>query len=101
MGKAFDKIMDGLQEAVAIAEGRADPATYRVHVPDDVDVAAIRKGLGLTQQAFALRYGFSPPAVRDWEQKRRRPEAAARTLLKVIEKDHQAVDRALATGERL
>lgn len=35
---AFDKIMAGLTEAVDIAEGRADPATYRVHVPTEVNV---------------------------------------------------------------
>lgn len=29
--KAFDRIMDGLKEAKAIAEGKADPSTYRVH----------------------------------------------------------------------
>lgn len=96
MTKAFDKIMDGLTDALAIAEGAADPATYRVHVPEEVDVRAIRCAQGLTQAAFALRYGFSPPAVRDWEQGRRRPEASARILLKVIEKRPEAVLEALS-----
>lgn len=96
MTKAFDKIMDGLTDALAIAEGTADPATYRVHVPEEVDVRAIRHAQGLTQEAFALRYGFSPPAVRDWEQGRRRPEASARILLKVIEKRPEAVLEALS-----
>jgi hypothetical protein len=31
--KAFDKIAEGLIDAIAIAKGKADPATYRVHVP--------------------------------------------------------------------
>lgn len=97
MTKAFDKIMDGLNDALAIAEGKADPASYRVHVPEEVDVKTIRKAQGLSQEAFALRYGFSPPAVRDWEQGRRRPEAAARVLLKVIEKRPDAVLEALST----
>jgi putative transcriptional regulator len=35
-----------------------------------VDVAAIRAKLGLTQEAFAARFGFSKGAVRDWEQGR-------------------------------
>lgn len=32
--RAFEKIRDGLLSAVEIIEGRADPSTYRVHVPD-------------------------------------------------------------------
>jgi len=96
MSKPFNKIMDGLADALAIVEGRADPTSFRIHVPEEVDVKAIRKAQGLSQEAFAFRYGFSPPAVRDWEQGRRRPEAAARTLLKVIEKRPDAVIEALS-----
>jgi putative transcriptional regulator len=60
-----------------------------------VNVAAIRKATGLSQDLFAKRYGFSAAAIKDWEQGRRKPEAAARTLLIVIDKDREAVDRAL------
>ena len=82
----FDRIMRGLKEATAYARGEADLTKYRVHVPDAVDVAAIRAKLDLTQEAFAVRFGFSKGAVRDWEQGRKVPEASARILLKVIEK---------------
>jgi putative transcriptional regulator len=82
----FDRIMRGLKEATAYARGEADTTKYRVHVPDTVDVAAIRTKLDLTQEAFAVRFGFSKGAVRDWEQGRKVPEASARILLKVIEK---------------
>lgn len=92
----FRRIIAGLNDAVAIAEGRADPSTYRVHVPEDVDVKRIRQRLRLSQTEFARRYGFSPSAVKDWEQRRRRPEAAARVLLMVIDREPEAVDRALA-----
>ena len=91
----FERIMAGLQDAVDIVEGRADPATYRVHVPETVDVRALRQKMHLTQAAFADRFGFTASAVRDWEQGRRRPEASARVLLKVIEKEPDAVARAL------
>lgn len=94
----FAGVMAGLEDALEIAEGRADPAAYRVHAPEEVDVRAIRKAQGLTQEAFARRYGFSPPAVRDWEQGRRRPEASARILLRVIETNPKAVEAALAAG---
>lgn len=91
----FDRIMSGLNEVLAIAEGRAEPA--RLHVPERMDVKAIRTAQGLTQVQFAQRYGFSASAVRDWEQNRRQPEAAARVLLKVIERRPDAVLEALAS----
>lgn len=96
MGKAFDKIMAGLEEAAAIARGEAEPATYRVHVPEEIDVRAIRASQGLSQAQFADRYGFSAAAVRDWEQKRKRPEASARILLKIIERRPEVVQEALS-----
>jgi putative transcriptional regulator len=89
----FDRIMAGLGEVAEIVAGRTEPA--RVFVPTDVDVKAIRAKLGLSQGAFAARFGFSRSSVQDWEQKRRRPEASARVLLRVIEREPQAVERAL------
>ena len=91
--KAFDKIAAGLNEAIAIAKGEAEPP--RMFVPPSVDVVAIRKRAKLSQRAFAERYGFSLAAVRDWEQRRRNPDPAARTLLLVIDREPQAVERAL------
>ena len=92
----FDGIMEGLEQALAHAEGRADLSTFRIHAPERMDVKAIRTAQGLTQTQFAERYGFSASAVRDWEQNRRQPEAAARVLLKVIERRPDAVLEALA-----
>lgn len=68
----------------------------RIRVPAEVDVKAVRRRMGLTQAAFAARFGFTLSAVREWEQWRRRPEASARVLLKVIEREPEAVERALA-----
>jgi putative transcriptional regulator len=93
---AFDKIKAGLQDAIAIARGEADPSTYRVHVPADVDVKAIRRKLGMTQAEFARSFGFGLDAVQNWEQGRRRPEGAARAFLKVIDREPDTVRRALA-----
>lgn len=94
--RAFDKIAAGLREAAAIERGEADPGTYRVHVPETVDVKAIRAKLKLSQGAFAMRFGFSVASVQDWEQNRRSPETSARVLLKVIDREPEAVQRALA-----
>jgi putative transcriptional regulator len=98
--KAFEKIAEGLTEAIAIARGEADPASYNVHAPDDIDVLKIRRALGLTREAFAMRFGLQLGTVRDWEQRKRRPEGAARVLLAVIETEPEAVTRALAAVAR-
>lgn len=60
------------------------------------DVRALRERLGLSQEAFAERFHLSLRTVQDWEQRRRVPEGPARVLLQVIERDPQAVERALA-----
>jgi putative transcriptional regulator len=94
--RAFEKIKAGLDSARAYLDGTADKSLYRVHVPEKLDVKKIRTRLGLSQEAFAQTYGFALSAVRDWEQGRRRPERSARILLKIVEKEPEAVTRALA-----
>jgi putative transcriptional regulator len=94
--RAFGKIMAGLESAKAYVDATADKRKYRVHVPEKIDVKKIRTRLGLSQEAFAEKYGFALSAVRDWEQGRRRPERSARILLKIVEKEPEAVMRALA-----
>jgi putative transcriptional regulator len=91
---AFDKIAAGLRDAVAFEAGDDNAGVARV--PPTIDVRAIRKAQGLSQDAFAQRFGFPPATVRDWEQGRRQPETSARILLRVIEREPEAVQRALA-----
>ncbi len=61
-----------------------------------VDVAALRKRLGMSQPVFAHMFGLSVGTIRDWEQGRCQPDGPARVLLHVIEREPQAVERALA-----
>ena len=89
-----DELLASLHEAGEILAGTRAPARAWVP-PATVDVKAIRGRRGLSQAAFARRYGFSADAVRDWEQGRRRPEQAARTLLLMIDKEPEAVERVL------
>lgn len=89
------RLIQSAREAVAIAKGEADPATYRIHVPADIDVAGIRKALGLTQAAFSARYGFPIGTLRDLEQGRAKPDASTRAYLLVISREPEAVQRAL------
>jgi|SRR5882672_5629666 len=54
-------------------------------LPQNVDVAAIRHRLRLSQAAFARCIGVSPRLVSDWEQGRQTPAAAARSLLLILD----------------
>jgi putative transcriptional regulator len=57
----------------------------------------IRLKLNLTQEEFAARFAIPLGTLRDWERGARRPTGAARTLLRVIAKEPEAVLRALAS----
>jgi putative transcriptional regulator len=98
MSKLGKKLLRAAKEARAIARGEAKPSCYRIHLPGAVDVQSIRKRLGMSQAEFAARFGIPPGTLRDWEQGRRIPEGPARVLLKVIETDPKAVERALAAA---
>jgi putative transcriptional regulator len=94
MAKSGQSILRGARQALAYARGAR--GGFVAHVPEDVDVASIRKRLALSQAEFAARFGFKLDALQNWEQGRRRPEGAARSLLRVIEREPAAVMRALA-----
>ena len=80
------ELIASLEDAVGIVRGNLEPA--RVHLPADaIDVRVIREAMGLSRPAFAQRFGLAVTAVRDWEQGLRRPDAAVRVLLKVIERN--------------
>jgi len=91
----FEGILAGLTEAVSISKGEADPSTFRVRVPATIDVKSIRAKTSLTQDQFAAHFGLSASAVRDWEQKRKIPDPVTRVLLMVLDREPEAVRRAL------
>lgn len=95
MSKVAGNIRRGLREALAYAEGKADVDTYRVHVPERIDVKAIRTKLDMTQIEFAGRFGFSVNTLRHWEQGSRQPEGPTRAYLLVIDRVPKAVQKAL------
>lgn len=76
------EILNGLQELRRGEHGRV------TSVPN---VAEIRESTGLTQARFAQLLGVSPRTLQDWEQGRRAPSGAARTLLMVAAKDPKAL----------
>ncbi|UCI08311.1 helix-turn-helix domain-containing protein [Mesorhizobium sp. B1-1-8] len=95
MSKVADSIRRGLNEALAYTDGKADANAYRVHVPERIDVKAIRTKLDMTQEEFAGRFGFSVNTLRHWEQGSRQPEGPTRAYLLVIDRAPKAVQKAL------
>ena len=60
----------------------------------------IRRALGLSQDEFARHYRIPIGTLRDWEQGRAEPDAAARAYLLVIAREPDIVPRALAVSSR-
>ena len=58
--------------------------------------ATIRRRLGLTQQNFAQTIGIPLATLCNWEQGRTEPDPAARTLLRILDREPEAALRALA-----
>lgn len=93
MTTLFEDLMTGLNEVDAFLSG--ETAGYKVNVPAEVDVKAIRKRLNMTQARFSDTFGFSLNAVKHWEGGRRTPESSARAFLTVIARNPSAVIAAL------
>lgn len=76
------EILEGLRELKRGEVGRV------VNVPD---VSTIREKTGLSQSRFAELLGVSVRTLQDWEQGRRAPSGAARTLLLVADRNPRAL----------
>ena len=91
MPSELKKFQEDLLESVKqMRRGRA----ARVSKVKLSAVAEARASVGLSQQEFAVLLGVSARTLQDWEQGRREPTGAARTLLKVAVK-HPKVLREL------
>ena len=90
------RIIESMQEALAISKGELSPKVYKVYIPENIDVKSIREKMGLSQSSFANRFGLSIYALRNWEQGKRQPDLAARAYLKVIAKEPDIVTKVLA-----
>lgn len=91
----FDELMASMAEARAFARGEAVPG-LRVHHFPAIDIVAIRKKSGATQDGFARQIGVSTATLRNWEQGRRQPEGPARVLLSMLARDPDIVARTLS-----
>jgi putative transcriptional regulator len=89
------RIVEGLEQAIAWTRGRDEPVRVTLVQAPDVDVRKVRKEMGLSQTQFAMKFGFPPATLRNWEQGRAHPDAPTRVLLAVIAKYPEAVEDVL------
>ena len=93
-----ERLLDSMRELRAHLRGGIQLSETVYHVPPETDVKALRDGLGLSQSDFAALFGFHVRSLQDWEQGRRRPEIPIRAYLAVIQRDPEAVVRALGAA---
>ena len=91
----FDGLLESIDQARAFARGERVEG-LRVHAKQPVDIVAVRKQTGLTQEEFSRQIGVSTATLRNWEQGRRQPEGPARILLAMLARDPAIVARTLA-----
>ena len=77
-----NEILEGIRQLKRGDAGRV------VNVPN---VKNIRESTGLSQAKFASLLGVSVRTLQDWEQGRRAPSGAARTLLLIAHKNPSAL----------
>lgn len=92
--KAFDRIRDGMEQAIAHAAG--EPVDVVLHSPVVPDVKNIRQKTGLTQEQFASRCHISVNTLRHWERGDRQPHGPAMALLLLVERNPHFVMETLA-----
>ena len=92
-----NEVEEALGEVLAHIRGEIDLPCRIVDDPTAERIRALRKRLKLSRQKFADRFGLDARALQDWEQGRRVPDRSARVLLTVIDREPEAVVRALAS----
>ena len=93
----FDATSASERTSAAASDPDAQPVTAKnqgklKRVPQ---VRVVRRALGLSQEEFSVRFRIPLGTLRDWEQGRKDPDAAARAYLVVIARDPSAVEAAL------
>jgi putative transcriptional regulator len=91
---AGQRMIESARQALAFAKGNENHGC-EVHVPDNIDVKAIREKISLSQGDFAKLFGLSKRTLEHWEHGRRVPSGPARAFLTVIAREPDAVRRAL------
>lgn len=90
----FNELLESVKEGDKILKGEIKPSRYFKIEP--LEIKKIRSATGKTQKSFAEMIGVNINTLRNWEQGRRQPEGPARTLLKIVSKYPDIVQKALS-----
>lgn len=95
MSKFGSDLIESMGQAVRHASGRKPPG-MRITTVEVPDVKAIRRALRMSQQRFAASYRIPLSTLKNWEQKRRVPDAPAAAYLRAIARRPKEVMEAVA-----
>ena len=95
MSKFYDDLVEGLNEAIAHANGADTGARVHVIQVPVIDVAQIRAKTGLSQSQFAKSIGVAKGTLLNWEHGRRQPTGPAQVLLAMIARRPSVVSELL------
>lgn len=85
----FEELRSGL------AEVRDRPGSLVRHEFSAPDIRKVRDIFGMSQSQMSVFLNVSVRTLQNWEQGRRGPTGPAQTLLRVMQKEPEAVKRAL------
>lgn len=97
----FDALTPAQRKSAAASNAEAQPVTEQnqSRLKRTPQVKVIRRALGLSQEEFSTRFRIPLGTLRDWEQGRKEPDAAAKAYLVVIARDPVAVSAALKPAQ--
>ncbi len=96
INKFGEDLLQGMKEACGFAEGKSSVA--RVQVVDAPDLGAIRWLIHMPQHEFASAFRIPLATRKNWEQRRRAPDASAAAYLQAIACQPQMISGGIAAG---
>lgn len=101
MGKMFEILKQGLEEAIEYHKGNIKLRTRENFIPDppkkygSKEIKKLRSKLGITQNDLASWLNVSLNTVQAWEQSKRNPSHSSLRLLEIFDKDFSIIERIL------
>ena len=90
MTQFTDELNQSVDEAIAFIDGKGSMAIHRFALPRD-----LREKAGITQADMASLTGMTLPDYREWESSPQRLQGAIGALLRMLDKEPEAVKRTL------
>ena len=98
--KLFDRLIESTKQAIEISEGKVKEfRSFTFELPEDIKTIRNDK-LQMSQEKFAAMLGVSIRTLQEWEQGRRKPSGAAKSLLKIASFAPEVVLKALTQSTR-